>query len=168
MLAIILSPVYVLLNVYFLMRLFIWLKNIHVKTKKWYIRVPILIVYIFFASAMIVGFFLPKGSDIKAAMVSIGNYWYGVGLYTAIALIVADLARFIVIVTKRNRLRTRKIHILAGILCLVFIISCSTYGVIHAGVIYTTNYEVSVDKKAGDIKSMNIVLVADLHMIYRL
>ncbi len=168
MLAIILSPVYVLLNVYFLMRLFIWLKNIHVKTKKWYIRVPILIVYIFFASAMIVGFFLPKGSDIKAAMVSIGNYWYGVGLYTAIALIVADLARFIVIVTKRNRLRTRKIHILAGILCLVFIISCSTYGVIHAGVIYTTNYEVSVDKKAGDIKSMNIVLVADLHMGYNI
>lgn len=168
MLAIILSPVYVLLNVYFLMRLFIWLKNIHVKTKKWYIRVPILIVYIFFASAMIVGFFLPKGSDIKAAMVSIGNYWYGVGLYTAIALIVADLARFIVIVTKRNKLRTRKIHILAGILCLVFIISCSTYGVIHAGVIYTTNYEVSVDKKAGDIKSMNIVLVADLHMGYNI
>lgn len=168
MLAIILSPVYVLLNVYFLMRLFIWLKNIHVKTKKWYVRVPILIIYIFFASAMIVGFFLPKGSDIKAAMVSIGNYWYGVGLYTAIALIVADLARFIVIVTKRNKLRTRKIHILAGILCLIFIISCSTYGVIHAGVIYTTNYEVSVDKKAGDIKSMNIVLVADLHMGYNI
>lgn len=168
MLAIILSPVYVLLNVYFLMRLFIWLKNIHVKTKKWYVRVPILIIYIFFASAMIVGFFLPKGSDIKAAMVSIGNYWYGVGLYTAIALIVADLSRFIVIVTKRNKLRTRKIHILAGILCLIFIISCSTYGVIHAGVIYTTNYEVSVDKKAGDIKSMNIVLVADLHMGYNI
>ncbi len=72
MLAIILSPVYVLLNVYFLFRLFIWLKNIHVKTKKWYVRVPILIVYIFFASAMIVGFFLPKGSDIKAVMVIIG------------------------------------------------------------------------------------------------
>lgn len=168
MLAIILSPVYVLLNVYFLFRLFIWLKNIHVKTKKWYVRVPILVVYIFFASAMIVGFFLPKGSDIKAVMVSIGNYWYGVGLYTTIALIVADLSRFIVIVTKRTKLRTRTVHILAGILCLVFIISCSTYGVIHAGVIYTTNYEVSIDKKAGNIKSMNVVLVADLHMGYNI
>lgn len=168
MLAIILSPVYIMLNVYFLMRLLIWLKNIHIKTKKWYIWTPIIVIYSFFASAMIVGFFLPKGSAIKAVLVSIGNYWYGVGLYTAMALLVADLGRLIVILTKKNQFRTRKIHVITGILCIIFIISCSTYGVINAGKIYTTNYEVSIDKKAGDIKSMNIVLVADLHMGYNI
>ena len=44
----------------------------------------------------------------------------------------------------------------------------SIYGVINAGNIQTTKYEISVGKKAGKLKSLNVVLIADLHLGYNI
>jgi len=174
MLAILLAPIYILLNLYFLMRLIIWLRNISILTKKYFVRIPVIIVFLFFAGAMIVGFFLPDKTSIKAAIVIIGNYWYGICLYAALALFIADFVRLIIICIEKKKkisltkIRSRKVHIIAGILCLVFIASMSIYGIINARIIHTTNYEITVDKKLDNADSLRIVLVADLHMGYNI
>lgn len=174
MLAILLAPVYLALNLYFLFRLLTWLKMISRGTKKLYIKIPVIVVFTFFASAMIVGFFLPKGTGAKRYMVMIGNDWYGVCLYTALVLISADLARLAVLLFERkkgiahSKIRTRRNHILTGALCVAVIAATSIYGVLNAKVIHTTDYAFTVDKKAGNIEELNVVMVADLHMGYNI
>ena len=55
-----------------------------------------------------------------------------------------------------------------GAVCAVIISTVSIYGVIRAGNIHTTKYNISVDKKVGSIKELNVVLVADLHLGYNI
>lgn len=55
-----------------------------------------------------------------------------------------------------------------GTVCAVIISVISIYGVINAGNIQTTKYEISVGKKAGKLKSLNVVLIADLHLGYNI
>ena len=54
-----------------------------------------------------------------------------------------------------------------GAVCAVIISTVSIYGVLSAGNIHTTKYNISVDKKAGNMKELNVVLVADLHLGYK-
>lgn len=174
MFAILLAPVYLALNLYFLFRLLIWLGMMSEKTKKLYIRIPVIVIFSFFSLAMIVGFFLPKASSAKRNMVMIGNYWYGVCLYTAMVLLTADIARLGILFMERRkktgpfRIRTKKIHVLIGTLCVAVIAATTIFGVIHAGVIHTADYAFTVDKKAGKMEKLHIVLVADLHMGYNI
>lgn len=174
MFAILLAPVYLVLNLYFLFRLLTWLGMISERTKKLYVKIPVIAVFSFFAGAMIVGFFLPETSGAKRYMVMTGNYWYGVCLYTAMVLVTADIARLIILFIEHKkksgqlRIRTKKVHVLIGTLCIVIITVTSICGVINAGVIHTADYEFTVDKKAGDMEKLDIVLVADLHMGYNI
>ena len=55
-----------------------------------------------------------------------------------------------------------------GIICAVIITTVSIYGVINAGNIQTTKYDISIDKKAGKLDSLNVVLIADLHLGYNI
>ena len=50
----------------------------------------------------------------------------------------------------------------------VIISTVSIYGVLSAGNIHTTKYNISVDKKAGNMKELNVVLIADLHLGYNI
>ena len=55
-----------------------------------------------------------------------------------------------------------------GAVCAVIISTVSIYGVLSAGNIHTTKYNISVDKKAGNMKELNVVLIADLHLGYNI
>ena len=55
-----------------------------------------------------------------------------------------------------------------GAVCTVIISTISIHGVLSAGNIHTTKYNIAVDKKAGNMKELNVVLVADLHLGYNI
>lgn len=168
MLAVLLSPIYVLVQVYIVRWLIRWLSTCRKEFRRFRSRLIISAVYIFFASAMGVGFFLPSG-PIKRFFVKIGNYWLGILLHTILVVGAADILHIILKRSKKidqEKLRSFRVFIISGILCAIGIAALSIWGIMNAGNIHTTRYETVIAKNAGGIKKMKVVLAADLHMGY--
>ncbi|MDD3277930.1 MAG: metallophosphoesterase [Lachnospiraceae bacterium] len=170
MIAVLLSPVYILVNAYVVRWLIRWMSACSRYFKKKWVRGLVIAVYVFFASAMLIGFLLPPGKP-ERAMKLIGNYWLGVMLYIILVVVVADILRLILKHCKKvnqEKLRSRKTFVVAGAFCIFLISAVSIYGAINARVVRTTDYEVTVNKSAGDMKDLKVVLTADLHLGYNI
>lgn len=170
MLAVLLSPIYVLVQVYIVRWLMRWLGACRKEFRRFRSRLIVSAVYVFFASAMGVGFFLPAG-PVKRFFVKIGNYWLGILLYTILIVGAADVIHIILKKSKKidqEKLKSFKVFILSGILCAIGIVVLSIWGMINAGNVRTTRYETVIAKEAGDIKQMKVVMAADLHMGYNI
>ncbi len=170
MLAVILSPLYALVQVYIIRWLIRWLSACRKEFRRFRSRLIVSAVYIFFASAMGVGFFLPAG-PFKRFFVKIGNYWLGILLYTILVVGAADVIHVILKRSKRinqEKLRSFRVFIVSGIICAVGIAVLSIWGMINAGNIRTTRYETVIAKDAGEIGQMKVVMAADLHMGYNI
>lgn len=164
MIAIMLAPVYILVNYYVVRWLIRWVECCSEFFKKRLVRYLIVGIYIFFASSFIVGFFLPFRS-IKI----VGNYWLGVVQYILLFVIWFDLIRIILLKWKlinEKIIRARKTFILVGILCFLVVGAFSTYGVIHAKKIVVNSYQVQIDKKVDKFSNLKVALVSDLHLGY--
>ncbi len=159
-----------LVNVYIIRWIIRWLGACRHEFRKFRGRLIVSAVYLFFASAMGVGFFLPPGA-VKRFFVKIGNYWLGILLYTILVVGAADAVHVILKRSKRlnqEKLRSFKVFVVSGIICAVGIAALSIWGMVNAGNIRTTRYEAVIEKNAGDIKQMKVVLAADLHMGYNI
>ena len=171
MIAIFLSPIYILLNVYLLLRIMRWMGACHRICEHPAVKIIFTILYAFLATSLLTGFLMPEGS-LRHALKAIGNYWLGVLLYLSLTILIADLIRILLNRNKSFRenphFHSRKCFVAVGTLCAVIVVSLSTWGLINARIIRTTPYEVSVQKSAGNLDSLNIVLVADLHMGYNI
>lgn len=170
MLAIYLSPVYILLNLYIFRWLIRWMGACHHHFRKKRMRVLTAGVYLFFALAILVGFLLPAGQW-QRFFKSVGNYWLGVLLYVIFVIVVADTARLILRRCRwidQEKLRSRRTFALAGGILSILIIAVSVWGVVNARIIRTTEYEVQVEKDGGKLEELCIVLTADLHMGYNI
>ena len=100
MLAVLLSPIYVLVQVYIVRWLMRWLGACRKEFRRFRSRLIVSAVYVFFASAMGVGFFLPAG-PVKRFFVKIGNYWLGILLYTILIVGAADVIHIILKKSKK-------------------------------------------------------------------
>lgn len=160
---------YVALNGYFLFRLLTWLKNVSLYTGKKRIRVPVIALFLFFSTAVVVSAFLPSGTVLKGTYVRAGNYWYGMCLYAWMTLMTADLIRLTVILIEKIRkkptgLRTRRAHVIAGALCIAIMAAVTIGGTINARIIRVKYFDLPVAKVGGAFQELNVVLAADLHM----
>lgn len=170
MLAILLSPLYVLVNAYIIRWIIRWLSTCRHEFRRFRSRLIVSMVYLFFASAMGVGFFLPSGG-VKRFFVKIGNYWLGVLLYTILVVGAADVIHVLLKRSKKinqEKLRSFKVFVVSGLICAIGIAVLSIWGMVNAGNIRTTKYEAVIDKKAGNLKQMKVVMAADLHMGYNI
>ena len=173
MFAIFLSPVYILVNIYVFFRLLHWLGACHGFMKKLSVRIAVGIVYLFFSSALLVGFLLPPGPRQKFVK-SVGNYWLGAFLYIVLALTCADLIRLVIKRIRKKKGRTsyseeskrsaRKKTAIAGAVVLSAITAVSVWGAINARIIHRAKYEVTVGKNGGSMDRLRVVLAADLHL----
>lgn len=170
MLAFLLAPVYLLFNFY-IMRWTIWWMSActHHFKRKW-VRAVFLVFYLFLCTSILTAFLLPKGK-LKFWMSQLGNYWLGTFLYILLAVIIVDLIRLILKRIPRvdqKKLASRRLFVLNGTVCIIIIASLTTYGILNAHNIRTTSYDVSVSKECDSISSLNVVLVADLHLGYNI
>lgn len=170
MLAFLLAPVYLLFNFY-IMRWTIWWMSActHHFKKKW-VRAVFLIFYLFLCTSILTAFLLPKGK-MKFWMSQLGNYWLGTFLYILLTVIIVDLIRLILKRIPRvdqKKLASRRLFVLNGTVCIVVIASLTAYGILNAHNIRTTSYDVSVSKECESLSSLNVVLVADLHLGYNI
>ena len=166
MLAFLLAPFYLLFNLYLFRRIMGWVRAWFPwfrKRKHWAVSAAL---YAFFALSFVLAFPLPAGR-LKRALMLIGNYWLGVLLYLLLAVLLADGLRLLLVHgLKLRSLRSARMHRIAGCLCAAAILVTSVGGVINARVVRVTPYEITVNKSAGSMESMKVVLLADLHLGY--
>ncbi len=166
--ALLLLPLYILANIYIILRSVQWFHacSAYLKTK-WFTGVYSL-VYVFFALSIVLGTFLPA-SGLQKAAAFVSNYWLGVLLYLLLFLGAADVLRFLLKrlgVLPRDFFASRRNLVIAGFVISGLVAGVCVYGALHAGNIKTRVYDVTVQKNAGQIKCLNVVLAADLHLGY--
>ena len=170
MLAIYLAPLYILVNIYVVRWLILWMGACSRHFKKTWIRGVVILIYIFFASALLTGFLFPYGRP-ERFMKLVGNYWLGVMAYIILTIVTVDIARIILRKLRfinQEKLRSRKTFVLTGTLCVLIISTVSAWGAMNARIVRTTDYKVTIDKKVEGISDLNVVLAADLHLGYNI
>ena len=171
MTAIFLAPVYILVNVYIFWRVTGWLK---VGFPALQTRGGILAsaaVYSFFALSFLIAFLMPPQAAACRVIKQIGNYWLGVLLYMILIIVVADVVRLVllhILHIDREKLCTPRVRRIVGRACMALILAVSVLGVVNAGIVRTTPYEITVNKQAGKMDSLKVVLAADLHLGYNI
>lgn len=169
MAAVCLIPVYALLLFYLARWSLRWLAVCSPRFTGRGAKALVIALWIFFGASPGIAFLLPAGTGIRRVMETIGNYWLGIALYMALVVAVLDFARVLWKHFCKGELKSahsRRSRVLAGALGLVLIAGISGYGMVNAGVIRTTPYEVSIPKDGGKLSSLKIVLIADLHLGY--
>lgn len=164
MLAVFLSPLYLAVNLYLLFRIFTWLSDIHSFFRKKSIRIVLGILYLFTAFSPGIGFLTPAGT-MQRILKGLGFYWMGIMLYAVLIVIVIDLFRLIIKKIWKKPFSSLRPS-LVGTISFLLIAAVSIYGMVNARLIQTTSYDVTIEKKAGDLDSLKIALVADLHLGY--
>ena len=164
MLALLIAPFYILLNIYVYIWLIRWMKACSKHFHKPVVKAIVIIIYSFFATSILTAFFLPS-----RILKYIANIWFGSVLYIILTIAIVDLIRVILkrlVKVDPQKLASRKLFVSVGALCIVTIITVSLYGAINARIIRTTNYEATIHKKVESMDSMKVVLIADLHLGY--
>lgn len=168
MIAVCLIPVYAAVNIFVAVWLMKWLSACSDFFKKKMVRVVIIAAYLFCATALLTAFFLPAG-ELQRYLKSLGNYWLGIMIYGFMVVFLAAMLRIILKRVRQidqARLCSRKTFVCCGAFCAAFIAAVCTWGIVNARIIRTTEYNLEIQKDAGDLVSLNIVLVADLHLGY--
>ena len=164
MIAIILSPIYLALNAYILVRLLRYLSAVHERLKHPVIWTITMVVYIFFMLTPLTGFLIKK-EPWHHALKSMSNYWLGVLAVGLITLIFFDIGRFILNKTKwKDDHPNEKRFKICGTCAILIVVILSTYGFLHSKHIVVNHQTVMVEKELN--RNLKIALVADTHLGY--
>ena len=167
MLAVYLSPLYILVNVYIVRRLLGWMGACCGVSPRCFLRLAAALAYTCVALTPLIGFLLPVGQG-KRFFTSAGYYWMGVLLYGILFLAALELVRLIRYLAGKRQPPCRRLKVLAGAAVLSLTAAVSLWGIVNARIIHTTDYAVTVDKEAGKLQDLKIVLTADLHLGYNI
>lgn len=167
MVALFLSPIYLLVNYYVYCRSLRWLGNFHGLLRRKGFRIGYGILYWFVSLSVVTSFVLPIGK-FQHFLKALSNCWLGVFLYALLFLSIADLLK--IILRQMGKIPRReqanpKLFAIAGSVVAACILTVSLYGIFHVFELKTTEYEIALPKAcaAGDL---TIALVADLHLGY--
>lgn len=167
MLAIYLAPVYILLNLYVLRWSYLWIGNCHHLFQSTVFRVILAIVYFLISTTPLTGFLIKKPASLHRILKVTSNYFLGIFMYILMIVLSADIIRLILkYVFHASWIHSRVAFAIAGAICIFSVLLISIRGIYHAKHINVTPYEVTVDKSAGELDSLKIVLIADTHFGY--
>lgn len=170
MLALLLAPVYLVLNAYLARWLLRWMAACtHWFKKKWAVGC-IMAFYIFVLLSPLTGFLITQG-PVHRFLKLLGNYWLGTLAYILLTVLVLDAVRLI---WKRTRwgakgLRhPRRAFVAAGGFVILFVAGISAWGILHAQNVVLREETVTVHKACTAARQgeLRIALVSDLHLGY--
>ncbi len=191
MLAVYLSPVYMIVIVCLMFQIQNWLGACHPVFRKTWVRIMNGLVYLFLASSVLIAFFLPTGR-VRRILKLISNYWLGILLYLLLVMMAADIIYLIRFRMMKRRERMNRscrngseicpnnagnviqkgkncrFHVIMGGICAAIVMILSAWGIYNARIIHVTPYEITVNKAGGRLENLNVVLAADLHLGYNI
>ncbi len=171
MLAVFLSPIYLLFQAYILLWLYAWADSCSPALHSPFFRVPVTMLYLFFAVSPLTGFLITK-EPFHHFLRVISNYWLGTLEYILLFILTFDLIRrvtghsFFMKYRYPAMLHTMpKNLVIFGGFAIVLILSVSIYGVLHARRVYVRHDPVVIEKSSS-LPGLKIALIADLHLGY--
>ena len=93
MIAFLIAPFYILINVYIIRWMFLWMGACHYFFRTAIFRGLFAGLYIFLATALLTGFLIKKPFWLHRILKNIGNYFLGTFLYILMIIAVVDISR---------------------------------------------------------------------------
>ena len=167
MIAIYLSPIYLLLNLYILRWAYLWMGTCHSILRTLVFRLIFAVIYVLLSTSLLTGFLIKNPKSLHRMLKITGNYFLGIFLYTLVIILLADFGRILLkYVFHASWIHSRTAFTVAGAICALLILLLSACGIFHAKYIKTTSYDVIINKTIPERTSMKIVLLADTHFGY--
>ncbi len=152
--------------------------NIYVGRKGWLLinrAIPKFSVYLYWAMFVFIAFsfviarlgknrvphFFEKSLNI------IGGYWMAAFLYFIILLGIIDIVKLILGITRFSfisAITLQKIYFISNIGALMIVAVLLVCGTYNATNLITTKYAIKINKDAGTLKKLNVVMLSDLHL----
>ena len=171
MLAVFLSPIYLLFQAYILLWLYAWADSCSPALHSLFFRIPVTVLYLFFAVSPLTGFLITK-EPLHHFLRVISNYWLGTLEYILLFIITFDVIRrvtghsFFMKYRYPAMLHTMpKNLVIFGGFVIGLILMVSIYGVLHARRVYVRQDPVVIEKSSS-LPGLKIALIADLHLGY--
>ena len=167
MIAIYLSPIYLLLNLYILRWAYLWMGTCHSILRTLGFRLIFAVIYVLLSTSLLTGFLIKNPKSLHRMLKITGNYFLGIFLYTLVIILLADFGRILLkYVFHASWIHSRTAFTVAGAICALLILLLSACGIFHAKYIKTTSYDVIINKTIPECTSMKVVLLADTHFGY--
>lgn len=167
MIAIYLSPIYLLLNLYILRWAYLWMGTCHSILRTLGFRLIFAVIYVLLSTSLLTGFLIKNPKSLHRMLKITGNYFLGIFLYTLVIILLADFGRILLkYVFHASWIHSRTAFTVAGAICALLILLLSACGIFHAKYIKATSYDVIINKTIPERTSMKVVLLADTHFGY--
>lgn len=167
MIAIYLSPIYLLLNLYILRWAYLWMGTCHSILRTLGFRLIFALIYVLLSTSLLTGFLIKKPKSLHRILKITGNYFLGIFLYALVIILIADFGRILLkYVFHVSWIHSKMVFQIAGAICTLLIILLSARGIFHAKYIKVNSYDVTINKTIPDRTSMKVVLLADTHFGY--
>lgn len=170
MIALFIAPFYLFICGYILTRFFKAVACCHPFIEKRRIKFPATVLFGILAFSPIIAFLLPYHTTVRQIAQLTNAYWFGAILYilliTVISQLISVFLRRVIKVVPNDFFKRKRVSIVCLALSLVTVLSVCSYGFYNARNIRLTEYSVSINKNAGNIKKLKIALIADLHIGY--
>lgn len=168
MIALLLAPLYILINVYIVRWIFSWwMGACHHLFQTFLFRLLFAGIYIFLSTTLLSGFLIRKPNILHRFLKNAGNYFLGTFLYILLVILFVDLGRVILKYGFHVPwIGSTNAFVVVGGICTLLIISVSIYGIVHVRNIKTTKYDLTVNKSVDGMDSLKIILIADTHFGY--
>ena len=167
MIAIYLSPIYLLLNLYILRWAYLWMGTCHSILRTLGFRLIFAVIYVLLSTSLLTGFLIKNPKSLHRILKITGNYFLGIFLYTLVIILLADFGRILLkYAFHASWIHSRTAFTVAGAICALLILLLSACGIFHAKYIKTTSYDVIINKTILERTSMKVVLLADTHFGY--
>ena len=173
MMTYIIIPVYVLLNVVVFWRFYVWLTRAVPAIKNHrFLSFLLGLAYLILMALPILGVFL-KDSGFRFFCMAFGNIFMGTVAFFGMAVLIVPCILYVLIkITERDKSKRRQAHMLRGkksawtvlLVSAAFTFGINLYGMDHADNTIVKRYAIHIDKKAGGVKSLRMMLLGDLHM----
>jgi predicted MPP superfamily phosphohydrolase len=97
----------------------------------------------------------------------LGGYWMAAFLYFIILLGILDIVKLILGIKRFSFISTnslQRIYLMSNIGTVIIVAILLGYGTYNASNLKTTKYAIKIDKTAGHVKKLNVVMLSDLHL----
>lgn len=124
-------------------------------------HVIVVTLYLLVFLLPILGAMLPN-SRLKFDLQGAGNIWLGFYIYYGAVLLFLWIVAFIV-----QKISSKENHMIRGLVLAISFITAlvvCVHGLIHAQQTIVTKLDIPIEKKAGDHKELNVILLGDLHL----
>jgi len=168
--------IFIILGLYMMLCYYIGVKgkkivfnnNVKLKHKAYYLLYWLIywIIALAFILSNILRGLSAKESWLTSTITLIGAIYLGIFIYSILIFLIVDILRLIlkkINISNSGKTALKKIYF-NGISIFIIVFILVGFGVWTAQNKIITNYEVNIDKDAGEITSLNVVMVSDVHM----